>query len=220
MIASMIEHQPFEGASSRRNLRIGRALNQIVARAPWLWPVLKSPMRGFFDQLAEGWDERTGAGSAEHLAPLAAGLLDVSPAPERALELGTGTGTGALLIAREFPSARVRGVDISEEMVRRARKRVGLDPEGRVAFRVADASSLPYEDGSFDLVAELNMPPFFAEIARLLRPGGYVVHGSSWGSATPFWTPEAVLRRGFAKRGIEEVASGGAARGSFWVGRK
>jgi predicted O-methyltransferase YrrM len=220
MIAPMNENDPFQGASNARNRRIGRALNQIVARAPRLWPVLKAPMRRFFDERAEGWDERTGAGSAEHLAPLAAALLEVSPAPERALELGTGTGTGALLIAREFPSARVRGVDISEEMVRLARRRIGLDPEGRVAFRVGDASSLLYEDESFDLVAELNMPPFFAEIARLLRPGGYVVHGSSWGSATPFWTPETVLRRGFARQGIEEVASGGAARGTFWVGRK
>lgn len=220
MIALMSEKQPFSGASSRRNLRIGRALNEIVARAPWLWPVVRAPMRSFFDQRARGWDERTMAGSAEHLAPLAAGLLAVSPAPERALEIGTGTGTGALLIAREFPRARVRGVDISEQMVRQAQRRIGLDPEGRVAFRVADASSLPYEDESFDLVAELNMPPFFAEIGRLLRPGGFVVHGSSWGAETPFWTPEDVLRRGFAKREIEEVKSGAAARGDFWVGRK
>lgn len=220
MIASMTEQQSYSGPSSRRNLRIGRALNQIVARAPWLWPAVRAPMRRFFDQRAQGWDERTGAGSAEHLAPLAAALLEVSPAPERALEIGTGTGTGALLIAREFPRARVRGVDISEQMVRRARKRIGLDPEGRVAFRVADASSLPYDDASFDLVAELNMPPFFTEIGRLLRPGGYVVHASSWGPETPFWTPQAVLRRGFGRQGIEEVSSGGAARGSFWVGKK
>src|SRR4029079_18423481 len=141
------------------------------------------------------------AGSPEHLAPLAAALLDVE-APERALEVGTGTGAGALLIAREFPHARVRGVDISEPMIREAKRRIGLDPEGRVAFKVADASSLPYDDDSFDLVAELNMPPFFAEIARVLRPGGFVVHASSWGDATPFWTPDPVLRRGFGRHGI------------------
>ena len=71
-----------------------------------------------------------GAGSVDHLAPLAAALLHVKPAPERALEVGTGTGEGALLIAREFPQARVRGVDISEEMIRGAKRKVGLDPEG------------------------------------------------------------------------------------------
>jgi SAM-dependent methyltransferase len=205
--------------SSSRNQRIGRALNRAVASAPWLWPVIRPAMRSFFDDLAEGWDERTHAGSPEHLAPLAAGLVKVA-APERALEIGTGTGTGALLIAREFPQARVRGVDISEEMVRRAKKRVGLDPEGRVAFRVADASSLPYDDDSFDLVAELNMPPFFAEIARVLRSGGFVVHASSWGDATPFWTPDAVLQRRFERHGVSQVFAGGASAGTFWVGRK
>jgi ubiquinone/menaquinone biosynthesis C-methylase UbiE len=171
MIGTVDEPSNLSSPSSSRNQRIGRALNRAVASAPWLWPVIRPAMRSFFDDLAEGWDERTRAGSPEHLAPLAAGLVKVE-APERALEIGTGTGTGALLIAREFPRARVRGVDISEEMIRRAKKRVGLDPEGRVAYRVADASSLPYEDESFDLVAELNMPPFFAEIARVLRPGG------------------------------------------------
>jgi ubiquinone/menaquinone biosynthesis C-methylase UbiE len=205
-------------ARSRRV--IGRGLNRLVAIAPWTWPLVRPGMRRFFDELAVGWDERTSAGSAEYLAPLAAGLLHVSPEPERALDLGTGTGTAALLIAREFPHSRVRGVDFSEEMIRQAKKRIGLDPDGRVAFRVADAAALPYDNASFDLVTELNMPPFFEEIARVLRPGGFVVHGSSYGDATPFYTPEAVLRRGFRRRDIEQVESGGAAQGTFWVGRK
>jgi SAM-dependent methyltransferase len=213
------EQANLSSPSSNRNQRIGRALNRAVATAPWLWPLIRPAMRSFFDDRADGWDERTHAGSPEHLAPLAAGLLKIT-APERALEIGTGTGTGALLIAREFPQARVRGVDISEKMVRRAKKRVGLDPEGRVAFRVADASSLPYENESFDLVAELNMPPFFAEIARVLRPGGFVVHASSWGEATPFYTPDAVIGRGFARHGVSEVEAGSASEGTFWVGRK
>ena len=93
-------------------------LNRLVVRAPWAWPLVRGPMRRFFDQRAPGWDERTTAGSVGHLAPLAAALLHVKPAPERALEIGTGTGEGALLIAREFPQARVRGVDLSEEMIR------------------------------------------------------------------------------------------------------
>jgi ubiquinone/menaquinone biosynthesis C-methylase UbiE len=176
-------------------------------------------MRRFFDSAAPGWDQRTAAGSVAHLAPLAAALLHVKPAPERALELGTGTGEGALLIAREFPQAGVRGVDLSDEMIRSAKAKVGLDPEGRLAFRVADAADLPYEDDSFDLVAHLNMPPFMAEIARVLRPGGHVIVASSWGSATPFYTPNAALDWGFAKQGIEPAAAGEAGDGTYWVGR-
>jgi len=176
-------------------------------------------VRRFFDGAAAGWNERTGAFGAEHLAPLAAGLLMVKPEPERALDIGTGTGAGALLVAREFPRARVRGVDLSEEMIRRAQSRVGLDPEGRVAFKVADASALPYDDEHFDLVTLLNMPPFFAEIARVLRPGGHAIVSASLGPATPFYTPESVLRRGFERRGMKVAASGSVGAGTYLVAR-
>ena len=177
-------------------------------------------MTRFFDRAAPGWDQRTSAGSAEHLAPLAAALLHVKPAPERALEVGTGTGEGALLLAREFPQASIRGVDVSEEMIGAAKAKVGLDPEGRIAFRVADAAALPYEDESFDLVAHLNMPPFVREVARVLRPGGHAIVASSWGPATPFYTPNRVLDWAFAKHGIEPATAGEASDGTFWVGRK
>jgi ubiquinone/menaquinone biosynthesis C-methylase UbiE len=208
------------GSTPARVRVVGRMLNRLVVRAPWAWPLVRAPMRRFFERAAPGWDRRTGAGSVDHLAPLASALLHVKPAPERALEVGTGTGEGALLIAREFPQASVRGIDLSEEMIRAATQKVGLDPEGRIAFRVADAADLPYEDESFDLVTHLNMPPFIAEVERVLRPGGQVVVASSWGSATPFYTPKAVLDWAFAKRGIEPDAAGEAGAGTFWVGRK
>lgn len=206
-------------APSPRDRIIGRAINNLIARAPWLWPLIRSPVRRFFDARARGWDERTGAGSPTHLAALAAATLRVDPPPERALDLGCGTGEGTLFLAREFPRASVRGVDISEEMIEVARKKVGLDPEGRIAFRLADADSLPYDDDSFDLVAQVNMPPFFEETARVLRPGGWVIVAASYGSATPFFTSAAVLRGGFSRFGVGEVADGEAGAGTFWVGR-
>jgi SAM-dependent methyltransferase len=198
---------------------IGRTLNNLVMRAPWLWPVLRAPMRSFFDSNAAGWAERTGAGSAEQLAPLAAATLKVSPEPERVLDIGCGTGEDTLFLAREFPSARVRGIDISEPMIDVAKAKVGLDPEGRVHFKVADAAALPWPEESFDLVAQLNMPPFFDEIARVLRPGGFVIVAASWGDRTPFYTPNSVLERQFSRRGIEIVEAGEAAAGTFFVGR-
>ncbi len=206
--------------TSARIRVIGRMLNWLVVRAPWAWPVIRGPMRRFFDSSAAGWDDRTRAGSVDHLSPLAAALLHVRPAPERALEAGTGTGEGALLVAREFPQARVRGVDLSEGMIRAAAAKVGLDPEGRIAFRVADAAHLPYDSESFDLVVHLNMPPFVNEVTRVLRPNGTVVVASSWGAATPFYTPASVLDWAFAKRGIEAVAAEEAGQGTYWVGRK
>jgi ubiquinone/menaquinone biosynthesis C-methylase UbiE len=208
-----------ERAPTSRIRLIGRALNATIVRAPWLWPVLRSPMERYFSGLADGWDERTAAGGPEHLAPLAAAALHVKPSPERVLDVGCGTGAGTLFLAREFPQARVRGVDLSEEMIRAAVAKVGLDPEGRVAFRVGDASALPWADESFDLVAQLNMPPFFAELARVLRPAGHVIVAASRGADTPFYTPRRRLEWKFRQYGIEPVAAGEAGAGTYFVGR-
>jgi ubiquinone/menaquinone biosynthesis C-methylase UbiE len=213
----MAENRPQIGERERR---IGRATNNIVARAPWLWPLLRGRVRSAFDGMAQGWDERTSAGSAEYLTPLATAVLHAKPAPERALDIGCGTGDGALFLSREFPRASVRGIDISEEMIRLAERKVGLDPDGRIAFKVADASDMPYEDDSFDLVAQVNVPPFFAEMARVLRPGGYAIVTASWGDETPFYTPAAVLERGFQKHGLQTVDSGEAGAGTYFVARR
>lgn len=195
---------------------MGRAINSLVARVPAAWPLIKGLSHSYWQNRAPTWGERS---AHEYLAPLAAALLLVSE-PERALDIGTGMGDAALLVAREFPRTRVRGIDFSEEMVRRAQARIGLDPEGRVAFRVADAASLPYDDASFDLVTQLNVPPFFAEIARVLRPGGHAVVAASFGPSTPFYTPDSVLRRGFRRTGLQEAEVGVAGGGTFFVARK
>lgn len=105
-------------------------------------------------------------------------------------------------------------------MISEANSKIGLDPEARVAFRVGDASKLPYPDQNFDLVCQTNMPIFFAEINRVLRPGGTVIIASSLGQNTPFSTPDKVTRRKFAKLGISEVETGEAAEGTYFVGRK
>jgi ubiquinone/menaquinone biosynthesis C-methylase UbiE len=199
---------------------IGRAINIVAVRLPWVWPLLRPAVRGFFDELAPRWDHREERDPVARLAPLAAAVLHVRPPPERALDAGTGTGEGALFLAREFPHARVRGVDISEPMIKEAQRKIGLDPEGRVAFRVADAADLPFDEGSFDLVTLMNMPPFLAEMARVLRPGGFVIVTASAGVGTPFYTSDAALERGFARRGVEPVAAGRAAAGTYWVGRR
>ena len=176
-------------------------------------------MRGYFDGRARDWEANTSAGTIEHLIPLATAVTHVDTVPERVLDLGTGTGVAALFLAREYPQARIRGVDMSEEMIATAKAKVGLDPEGRIAFRVADASALPFEDESFDLVTQVNVPPFFAEIARVVRPGGHVVLVASKGDRTPFYTPPAVLVRGLSKHGIETLANDAAGGGTYVVGR-
>ena len=104
-------------------------------------------------------------------------------------------------------------------MIEQARAKLPADLSGRVEFLVGDAERLPFADGSFELVAQISVPVFFDEVARVLAPGGYVVVVSSLGLKTPFHTPERTLRNGFHRRGVEAVAAGAAGPGTFFVGK-
>lgn len=114
------------------------------------------------------------------LIALAAAVLHVPTRPERVLEIGCGDGEGVLFLAREYPSARVRGVDASAEAIRDAVSRIGLDPEGRVAFKQGKSRKLPFPDGFFDLVAQAGEALHPGELARVLRPNGYLVLIGEW----------------------------------------
>ncbi len=155
---------------------------------------------------------------APALTPLAAALLRV-PAPERALVIGCGEGEPALLLAREFPAARVRGVDSSAELVRRASARVGLDPEGRIAFKAGSARRLPYPDDFFDLVAQLDGRPAPREAARVLVPEGRLILARSVPPRVAGRLREEHLRWRLAGHGIAIDVAERAGDGKFLVGR-
>jgi ubiquinone/menaquinone biosynthesis C-methylase UbiE len=199
---------------------IGKVLTRMVARAPWTWPLIRRLMRGVFDRSAGGWDARVRPDAPEHLAALAAAVARLQAPPARALDLGTGTGAAALWLARTFPDARVTGLDLSEAMIERAKAKLPDELSGRLEFVVGDAERLPFADGSLDLVAQISVPVFFDEVARVLAPRGYVVVVSSLGHKTPFHTPERTLRKGFRRRRIETVATGAEGPGTYFLGRR
>ncbi len=152
------------------------------------------------------------------LTPLAAATLHVGE-PERVLQVQCGEGEGALFLAREFPTARVRGVDRSGAAIARAAARVGLDPEGRVAFKQGSPRALPFPADQFDLVVLLDTRPSVAEIARVLRPGGYLILTCSGRAPAPGSLGERLLRWRLGRRGFELGTTAPAGDGSFSVGR-
>lgn len=152
------------------------------------------------------------------LTPLAAAVLHVGD-PERILQVECEEGDGVLFLAREFPSARVRGVDSSEKAVRTASGRVGLDPEGRVAFKQGELGSLPFPDDQFDLLAAVDVHPSAVEAARVLRPGGYLVLAASRRLGVPAGFRGRLLRRRLARIGFEPIWSEAAGDGSFFIAR-
>lgn len=154
---------------------VGRAVNSTVAHFPWTWRFFRSPVRRFFDSLADGWDERVQSDSADFLAPLVAALDHIRARPARILDIGTGTGTAALELADRYSAAMVVGIDVSAEMIAQAEAKTS-EP-GRVRFVVADIANLEREQ-PFDLIVMLNMPPFFDSVVAVLGPGGFVVNAS------------------------------------------
>ena len=109
-------------------------------------------------------------------------VLDLQPG-ETVLDLGSGAGIDAFLAARRVgPTGHVIGVDMTPEMIAKARHNaveVGLP---NVEFREGRLERLPVDDASVDAVTSncvINLVPdkaaVFGEIARVLRPGGRVV---------------------------------------------
>jgi SAM-dependent methyltransferase len=198
--------------------RFGRLTSKAAAHAPWSWRLLRGPVRRVFDSLAAGWDERTQADSPSRLAPVGAALDHLERPVERALDIGTGTGTGAFFVASRYPDAEVVGIDISAAMVARANEKAA-GRAGNARFEVRDIAD--YDPGApFDLVLMLNMPAFFEPVARLTAPGGYVVTIASRGPTTPFYTPAETLTRGFERRGLRTVAAGSFEDATYHVAER
>ena len=99
------------------------------------------------------------------------------------LDLGSGAGIDLLLAARLVgPEGRVIGVDMTDEMVERARANAAAAGFANIDVRKGIIEELPVEDSSVDWVISncvINLSPekdrVFAEIARVLRPGGQML---------------------------------------------
>jgi ubiquinone/menaquinone biosynthesis C-methylase UbiE len=206
-----------DGLREQLGRRFARLATNAAVRTPRLWAAFRPLVRGLFNAEAPRWDSFR---SPDTFIPYERALESVQPAPKRVLDLGTGTGFGAFMVARRFPDADVVGADLSDKMLEQARRNMPAELRHRVSFQQADASKLPYEDGEFDLVAHANMIPFFDEVARVVAPGGQVLFAYSSGAATPIYVPSERLRAELERRGFTDFATFDRGRGTALLARK
>lgn len=97
---------------------------------------------------------------------------------DHVLEVGSGLGAGAALIAQEFKPASMTGVDASKHQVSNAKKNQG----DTVSFYQGAAENLPFESNSFDVIMSIeaaqhfqSMEQFYEQAYRVLMPGGRII---------------------------------------------
>jgi SAM-dependent methyltransferase len=126
------------------------------------------------ESVADGANLGLGCGNPQAIANLDAG--------ETVLDLGSGAGFDCFLAADAVgPSGRVVGVDMTPEMVEKARENARRQDTEHVEFRLGEIEHLPVADRSVDVVISncvvnlsADKPQVFREAARVLRPGGRI----------------------------------------------
>jgi SAM-dependent methyltransferase len=127
------------------------------------------------DVIPDGTNLGLGCGNPTALASLTQG--------EVVLDLGSGGGIDCFLASPQVgPTGRVIGVDMTPEMLERARKAGKAGGYDNVEFRLGEIEALPVPDNTVDAVISncvINLSPdrprVFAEIMRVLKPGGRVM---------------------------------------------
>lgn len=153
------------------------------------------PLSEFKEKQRAGWS---------HFAPMEFGTTPAAAqlvrfagvkAGQKVLDVGCGTGVVALTARRE--GARVSGVDLTPELLARAKEHSSVHGFEDIQWKEGDVEMLPYADGEFDVVLS-QFGHMFAprpdvatrEMLRVLKPGGTIAFST--------WPPDHMIGKVFA----------------------
>jgi SAM-dependent methyltransferase len=151
-----------------------------------------------FDSISDDWDETYQSGSLNALvfqqrSSLALDWIDQLSLPKgsRALDIGCGPGWASVALAER--GYRVSSIDLAHAMIQTTRRNaVSAGKDDLVNVSIGDAQRMAFADGTFSIVIALGLLSYLElpeqgilEMARVTRPGGYVL----FTSANPFSLP-------------------------------
>ncbi len=149
-------------------------------------------IRNMFDSIAPRYDLMNAVmtfGQHQNMRRAAARLAQ-PPRNGLALDLATGTGDFAAALREIEPTCRVVGVDFAFEMMRLGNAKYN----SRVAFSAGDMLQLPFTNHQFDCIVDgfvlrnvADVRGAFAEMHRMLKPGGRTVSLEITSPRTPIW---------------------------------
>ena len=148
----------------------------VMDSRPFLWLMATFPA-----VISKSYDARVVRGGSHYAAPLKSGLRRLAGTPARILDVCTGTGFAAFAAAEAFPAALIQGVDQSPAMIQIAIAKAAAAGNSNMSFAVGNARRLPHANGEFDLVVTSNAPVYLDELARVLKPGGFLLAAYSFG---------------------------------------
>ena len=139
--------------------------------------------------------------------------------PRQILDVATGTGAVAIALAQRMP-AQIVGVDISDSMLNRGRRRVAdLRLESQVRLQMGRAEALPFETASFDAVSFTYLLRYvrepvatLSEMARVLRSGGVLAGFDFSVPSVPIWR---LVWSAYTRLGLP--VAGGVLGGRPWL---
>ncbi|HET6254290.1 MAG TPA: bifunctional demethylmenaquinone methyltransferase/2-methoxy-6-polyprenyl-1,4-benzoquinol methylase UbiE [Puia sp.] len=154
---------PFKGSGLGKKQQVAEMFDKIAFRYDFLNRFLSGGIDVY-------WRKR----AIRELRGLPAGTV---------LDVATGTGDMAVLLARSFPQAHITGVDISAGMLEIGRQKLArLKLNDRITLRSGDSEALPFPDDQFDAITVAfgvrnfeNLENGLREMKRVLKPGGKLV---------------------------------------------
>ncbi|MBD2394563.1 class I SAM-dependent methyltransferase [Cyanobacterium aponinum FACHB-4101] len=142
---------------------------------------MKKKTNSYYDRIASIYDRTRWLTNniADEVADMIINLVNAN-LKTSFLELGVGTGLNVFPLVKK--GYFVTGIDVSEEMLNQFKQKFDTIPDN-LALINDDASQLPFEDHSFDVILTVHMvhgigdrTKFFQEIDRVLKPQGYYLN--------------------------------------------